>query len=195
MKKKIDHLWPVLMLQNDFEGEVLDQIQSEIQRAYQDHIDRGRFVDPWNNERAGVTDGAFQGDLIEDFDMQFFRAVIIENFLHYASEMRWRFKDFRITECWMVQSLKHQWGLVHAHNGSHVSGAYYFRGTETEGDIYFESPMPMYDQSETHSAQIAYYKPKTGRMLMWPGNLRHGVATNTTDRERVSLSFNIVMLS
>ena len=32
---------------------------------------------------------------------------------------------------------------------------------------------------------------ENGLLLLWPSNIKHGTQTNSTDNERLSLSFNI----
>lgn len=94
-----------------------------------------------------------------------------------------------------------------AHNRRHthadgiilLSGVYYVTVPENSGDIIFFDPRP----SIVHSfADSRYYgqgipgvypmKPKENMILLFPCWLEHEVQPNTTDEDRISISFNIV---
>ena len=40
-------------------------------------------------------------------------------------------------------------------------------------------------------AEVWEHKPEVGKILLFPGWLKHGINTNNTDNIRISLSFNI----
>ena len=80
-------------------------------------------------------------------------------------------------------------GLITARNGIVVGSGITL---SKDGDIFFEPPFPQMKQSKVfyqHSASWDHI-PDPGKLILFPGWLPHGVKTNTTDTDRISLSFN-----
>ena len=97
---------------------------------------------------------------------------------------------------WMTKFDYRDYAHTHNHGNCDVSGVYYYKlgGTNT-GDIFFESPCPSQVTSYAyqHYAHKQYQIPQEGKILLFPGYLNHGVATNESDHDRMSLSFNILI--
>lgn len=89
---------------------------------------------------------------------------------------------------------------VHYHPNCHFSGVYYVSlDPHSCGDIYFRDPrvasrMLTYpvDQVTDFTASELRMPPEEGRMFVFPGWLEHGVDENTGDRDRISVSFNVL---
>ena len=89
---------------------------------------------------------------------------------------------------------------VHFHADCHFSGVYYISLQAPEcGSIYFRDPRiasrmlsyPAREATEFTSDQVRMH-PEEGRMYVFPGWLEHGVEENLSDRDRVSISFNVL---
>ncbi len=52
---------------------------------------------------------------------------------------------------------------------------------------------PAADGSRPENTFNASVAPEAGKLLMFPSWLEHGVPQNTTDEERISMSFNFEM--
>ncbi len=82
----------------------------------------------------------------------------------------------------------------HLHNGCSYSGACYIHADGDEGDIRFIETskhfvgMPVNTPRMEESWAVA---PRTGDILLFPSGLMHMVSTNTTDKDRYSISFNM----
>ena len=88
---------------------------------------------------------------------------------------------------------KGNYAHIHKHGFSDISGVYYYRTNGSDGDIFFETPVTETGCSKfwmNHSLTFSI-PPEKGLILLFPGWLSHGVRTNTTDNQRISLSFNI----
>lgn len=89
---------------------------------------------------------------------------------------------------------------VHFHPNCHFSGVYYVSLKAPEcGSIYFRdsriaSRMLTYPASKptVFTSDEVRLKPEEGRMYVFPGWLEHGVEENKSDRDRVSISFNVL---
>ena len=115
--------------------------------------------------------------------------------------------NYTISQSWWSKFGYRDYAHVHNHGNSDVSGVYYFKapsseeiatydtpwGNQPEGNIYFSSPAP----SSVTSFTFAHYAFKqsmlaeVGKMILFPAYLDHGVTTNETKEDRVSLAFNI----
>jgi uncharacterized protein (TIGR02466 family) len=89
---------------------------------------------------------------------------------------------------------------MHIHPNSLWSGVYYVTCNDQSGNIYFEDPrsvslmsMPKYQYEQNlNSRRIIDSQPKPGRLIMFPSWLNHGVRENTSDKTRISISFNFL---
>ena len=94
---------------------------------------------------------------------------------------------------WFSLFQKGNYAHIHKHGFSDISGVYYYRTNGSDGDIFFETPVTETGCSKfwmNHSLTFSI-PPEKGLILLFPGWLSHGVRTNTTDNQRISLSFNI----
>jgi uncharacterized protein (TIGR02466 family) len=88
---------------------------------------------------------------------------------------------------------------VHYHANCHFSGVYYVSLKAPEcGSIFFRDPrvasrMMTYpvQRATDFTAEEVRMRPEEGRIYIFPGWLEHGVEENTSDRDRVSISFNV----
>jgi len=89
---------------------------------------------------------------------------------------------------------------IHYHANCHFSGVYYISLKAPEcGSIFFRDPriasrMLSYpaDKPTQFTTDEMSMPPEEGRMYVFPGWLEHGVEVNQSDRDRVSISFNVL---
>ena len=92
---------------------------------------------------------------------------------------------------------------VHIHDNSFISGVYYVSAKPGQGninvyknhmqDFIIASAAPMKTYTPISASCIAY-EPITSKLILFPGWLPHGVERNTTDEDRVSVSFNVKLV-
>jgi len=73
---------------------------------------------------------------------------------------------------------------------------YYVKTDGSDGNLYFPNPMKAMANSYCFRhfyPEWAQVKPKVGTLVLFPGWLEHGVLSNCTDNERVSVSFNLLV--
>jgi len=102
-------------------------------------------------------------------------------------------RQYMIKNSWITQTTKNQFAHLHSHGDSDISGVYYIKTTGKDGNIYFQSPLEMLASNYIMGAiDSAFEIPaQQGHIILWPSFLLHGVRENTTDSERLSLSFNL----
>lgn len=89
---------------------------------------------------------------------------------------------------------------IHYHANCHFSGVYYVSLKAPEcGSIFFRDPrvasrMMTYpvDELSDFTAEEIQMRPEEGRLYVFPGWLEHGVEENRSDRDRISISFNVL---
>lgn len=106
--------------------------------------------------------------------------------------------DLFIINSWGIINPKYGYNAMHNHPKSTLSGVYYIQAPENCGDIVFRDPrevcqmivLPLKKQNPW-TYQRVFYRPKAGRLLIFPSWLLHEVKPNLSDDERICVSFNI----
>lgn len=107
-----------------------------------------------------------------------------------------------LVNMWININKKHDFNWNHVHPDSHLSGVFWIKCPESSGDLVFDSPQNFSDWKLYESVKDDYKKsyfmrevvtfaPKEGSMVVFPPNLRHGVSPNSSDKDRISIAFNI----
>lgn len=92
---------------------------------------------------------------------------------------------------------------VHIHDNSFLSGCFYVKAKPDQGSITFyknhaldyivssQAPIKRYTPI---SASAITYEPQTGKLVIFPGYLPHGVGFNPTHDDRISIAFNVKLM-
>jgi uncharacterized protein (TIGR02466 family) len=178
-------------------GSGLDQIQKDFDRAFESLKQQGKFdyTDEWGATTL-FSDTKFDDNLLKDFNIQSFNLELDLHIKRYLSQIGFVLHPklgYDVKASWMTLSRKGNYGHIHSHGAADLSGVYYFKTNGEDGNLFFETPNKLLTSSFcfNHMHNRAYFKPEVGKLLLFPGWLEHGVQTNTTDNERVSVSFNI----
>ena len=102
---------------------------------------------------------------------------------------------YKIVSSWMTKFDYRDYAHIHNHGHCDISGVYYYKiGDPGTGDLFFQSPSPsmVTSFSFNHYAYKQCQIPQEGKILLFPAYLDHGVGTNESDNDRMSLSFNIL---
>jgi uncharacterized protein (TIGR02466 family) len=115
-----------------------------------------------------------------------------------ALDMDLRGREVHMTDCWvniMPPSASHS---LHLHPLAFVSGTYYVATPPGCPGLKFEDPRldrfmaapPRLGSARRANQAHVTYPAKAGNLILFESWLRHGVAPNTVDAERISISFN-----
>ena len=110
-------------------------------------------------------------------------------------------KKLAITNYWVNINQPNTHNRIHRHPHSVLSGVYYVQVPEDSGNIIFENQHGFYafdeltsfnpEAGDYYAQHLATsYIPKEGLCIMFPSYLAHGVATNNSKENRISISFN-----
>lgn len=161
--------------------------------VYDDLEAKGKFKyrADWMSHK--LSDGDFQENLINIYQLDEFKKVIDEHLGHYLAGLEYhRPSWWKIVECWMTAYDKGDFAHLHTHMPSDISGVYYVRTSGNDGRIFFMNPnqmvnTPMY----RHIGDRTFIEPEDGMLILFPAWLNHGVEPNRTDDRRLSVAFNV----
>jgi uncharacterized protein (TIGR02466 family) len=108
--------------------------------------------------------------------------------------------SFLVTGCWA--NIKPAGGLPHrshTHPNNFLSGVYYVQVPPGGHSIVFQDPKsqnniiaPRVLEPNEHNSRNATFPVRAGSMILFPAWLPHAVEPHQAERERVSISFNIM---
>jgi uncharacterized protein (TIGR02466 family) len=103
----------------------------------------------------------------------------------------------QLTRGWVNRQAKHEHIPLHDHGNTVMAVVYYIYTPENCGDLLLVDPRnaPTWDRiSENKVEGIKYkrIKPKTGKLVLFPGYVSHMVEPNKSNYTRISLATNIL---
>lgn len=106
--------------------------------------------------------------------------------------------EFVIRSMWGNINPKGGYNLTHVHPTGWMSAVYYVSLPKGCSGITFEDPRPAklmdFQQSCLVNTNHFTYMPKEGELVLFPSWLPHFVDSNTTEENRISISFNVELL-
>lgn len=172
----------------------IDKIQQDFKQVYDQLVASGRFQRKEAHQHR-VSDIKFAGNLIKEFQLDAFEKEVLIQTNQYLSSIGWdtTTTSFEITESWMTLTNKGEFAPKHEHGASDISGVYYVDIANTDGQIYFSTPTKQCQSSLLFSATHPNVSipPANNMFILFPGWLEHGVSTQETTGDRISVSFNI----
>lgn len=121
----------------------------------------------------------------------------VRKFVKYA-EMDLEGQEFYMNSCWVNIMPKKSHHSFHIHPLSFLSGTYYVSTPKKSSVIKFEDPRlgffmgapPRQLDCRRENLNFVEVAPQEGHIVLFESWLRHEVPSNTSDSERVSVSFN-----
>ena len=106
-------------------------------------------------------------------------------------------KKPKITDVWANVNGADSFNWEHRHQGLY-SGAYYVKANKNSGALFVSNPNPLSEYAiglnsgvgSMYGSQKYISVPYTGLLIVFPCWVPHGVAPNTSDEDRISISFN-----
>lgn len=168
--------------------ENVDEIQLEISNI----INKVNFLESGKlrGHANKITD--IKRDAITDYQLDKTYATISDHLKIYCTALEFPFRPFKLYS-WFTKNEPGDYLQIHHHNDVDITGTYYFQSNGDDGEIFFESPVGPAPHSLCYSGQHTrvYAQSKTGKLILFPGWLNHGVLKNTSDSSRIGLSFNV----
>lgn len=107
-------------------------------------------------------------------------------------------KTVQMTDFWLNIMPTHVVHGLHLHPLSFISGTYYVKTPKGCSSIKFEDPRmskfmaapPKVAECKPQNKQYVEYKAEAGKLVLFESWLRHEVASNQVEEDRISVSFN-----
>lgn len=109
-------------------------------------------------------------------------------------------RDYEITGCWANINPVGSPHAPHTHPNNYLSGVYYLKTSEGADSISFYDPRavtniiaPRIKQANGHNLRKLEMRVPVGRLVLFPAWFQHGVETNHSTDERISIAFNVML--
>lgn len=182
----------------------LDNVQSEITNQLPKI--KKLLGTPWKDNMTTTFKYSGSND-IDTFELKLLQDEILKCARIYSKELC-NNTDYYIGESWINVGKQGAFQFEHTHTDSVMSGVYYYKTNQEDGKISFKNPNPIassgrgfpYEDSKLQginlrNAPCMNYIPEIGKLILFPGWLTHNVEPNTTNSERISISFNLIKLN
>ena len=167
-----------------------EDIQTEIQNCYS-QIDLGKH-DGWGEQNHSLSSPYFTEHLIKQYNLEVLEKEIRDQVKKYTNIFSDAEFDIEIEDSWLTNTAPKEHTVVHNHGDTTISGVYYYKTNGKDGNIYFLNPNTSLMASYfLKPDDYVEYPPQEGLFILFPGWLHHGVRSNDTNDERISISFNI----
>ena len=107
-------------------------------------------------------------------------------------------KELVVPQLWVNVNKKGNWNTIHQHGPYHLSGTYYVKVPKDCGKLVFRDPRPgaignTFFQYKFANGEFMKIDIIDGLLMLWPSFLDHFVEPSQTDKERISISFDVVV--
>jgi uncharacterized protein (TIGR02466 family) len=179
----------------------MEEVQKELLPLCED-IDFVK-ISGWDNNSASFSSGKFSDNFLEKYQPKLFLEQLKHNIHQYLLQINPNAPvdtyDLVIDESWVTRTQRNEFHPTHSHGIYFISGAYYVKTNEQDGNIYFKTPNKLMIHTpffnKVSGWDTVLHSPKVGKILLFPAWLEHGVLSNQTDSDRITLSFNIMAKS
>ncbi len=166
------------------EEQILTGIQSEISLCIDDI--KLQYVEDW-----GKTHKISSDDVFEQYDLANLENFIEQNVDKYLNDLQYQGnREYKI-KAWVAVFETNDYGHIHSHGDADISGVYYFQTNTTDGELTFYHPAAQVELSRCFNLSLWEHIPMVGKLVMFPGYLKHGIFRNQTTDTRISISFNV----
>ena len=197
-RSNVEYKFAVPVYSAHLEGLTLSKVQTEFETVYNDLKDNNKFQHNEKSNSHMLSDVTFTSNLLDQYNTEVFKAELNSHLRSYLASIESdiginRPFEYKIDSSWMTLNVKNSYAVVHSHGDADISGVYYFKTTGRDGNFFFETPNKLTKSSYCfrHWQCNSEHTPEVGKLMLFPGWLEHGVGTNHTDSDRVSISFNI----
>jgi uncharacterized protein (TIGR02466 family) len=201
--RKITNLFPVTLLDAELDNyELVNQELKPKLLTLFDSVQEKRILShSWKDfvlteAKESLGYSSFNDhDLSKDPTFNFFfdeiSNLITEFFAKLGYDGDWQFEN-----SWSNVYPKGAFVPLHDHRGMHWSGVYYVQADTDCGDIIFVDPKEYALSNEPENTMYRgnndfRIEPLPGKLILFPGYLKHETMPNKSNNDRIIISFNI----
>lgn len=141
-----------------------------------------------------LTPKAFTANIIKKYNCNSFLEFLKKSVKDYVFTLGYTGPmEYIIDSSWITKTTKGRSAVEHTHGSTDISGVYYIKTNEQDGNLFFKDPneRSVGNLLMDLTVQQNVAPLQQGLLILWPGYLSHGTFANETDHERLSISFNI----
>ena len=112
--------------------------------------------------------------------------------------------QYGISNAWININSKGGSNALHDHPGSSLSGVFWINAPKDSGNIVFTNPNSFTEASTLYGYadhltkslnkyETFYLQPQEGYFILFPSHIQHRVRENRSNKDRISMSFNILI--
>ena len=193
--KKILPLFPTCLWTTQLKPEHYERMNSDIKKSL-DKLFAGK-PRPMPGQHLQTEQNLHQLDEFKEFtDLIRSATEDVLGYLHVV------YDSFEITGCWANIGAVNARHNMHGHPNNYLSGVYYVQTQKGANTIKFEDPrpqnyiiLPRLKKFTAENSLSITLDVKDGTLLVFPAWFLHSVDRNQSNKERISLSFNIMFSS
>jgi uncharacterized protein (TIGR02466 family) len=140
-----------------------------------------------------------QTSLFDLPQLQGFKQLIDNAVLETAKAIGYGEVTMQSDRCWANINPKYASNIVHDHPNCLLSGVYYVKTPPNSGNLVFHDPrqarvfmQPRVTSYTPYIAAAIDVAVQEGAIVIFPSWLKHGVETNLSESDRISVSFNYI---
>ena len=175
----IENLFSIPIYKSKVDQKKFNTIQLEIAKGIKNT--QFKMNEKWGNTHY-LSDIKFRDNfLVKHQCLTFLEELHTNHLPNYLPSVKCS-NNRHVVQSWAALFRKHNYGHIHGHHGS-IAGVYYYKTKGSTGNLFFTN---IYD----YQKRVNIYGEE-GDLLLFPTHLKHGITTNTSDIERISISFNL----
>ena len=194
----LHELFPVIVYETEFTGELLEKVQKELQQEYalQVFIPCKPLTEHSEIGSINLTSGTFTevNNFVND-DQKFpiLKNEILKIVDYYCEQANIK-KEVKpvISKSWFVLSQHNDYAHKHNHKKEDLTLVYYCQASGCEGKIKLHSPHSNFKYTSDDTYEIT---PTTGKIIIFPGWLFHSILTNETQNDRISVAIEVTIFN
>tara|TARA_B100000959_G_scaffold87349_1_gene92641 strand:- start:5185 stop:5769 length:585 start_codon:yes stop_codon:yes gene_type:complete len=188
----IESIFPTPLYFNIAKDQELKDIQSEISNII-NNIKYDYIIRWGKTHKMSFAPSDAEPDVIAQYDLTNFKNFVQQNIYEYLDNLNYQGNREYKMESWVAAYELNDYASIHDHGNSDLSGVYYFQTNTSDGNIMFYNPASQVNMTtcfKNSDLESWTHPPQVGKILIFPGYLRHGVLRNVTADTRIAISFN-----
>lgn len=182
---ELEYWWPTVISYSDYKGD----LKPLVDYCYELEKTKERGGSNWV---SGVYNTHNSYNIIEDDKFKDLNEWALTEANHYSKLVKSNDK-LQHHNAWFNIYRKNDFQEYHTHPGSTLSGIFMLQADkEKDAKTIFESDgLENYDDLRAEMFhKLVYYKPTTGRLLLFRSTLKHCVEQQKSDTDRISIAYN-----
>ena len=174
----------------------IDPATSDLNQRLLEKILLDKIRDP---QSSGKQKWHTPRNLHEDPELAELNEIVLSTARWSLDSIMIKYTNIEITGCWANVSSPGSTHHRHSHPNNYLSGVYYVQADDGADYITFHDPRPVIGlirppmiSQTAETAEVTHIPVAPGDLILFPHWLAHSVSENKSNRERISIAFNIM---